>query len=117
MPTFELGALQVNVTEQQTTALKQLQDNLRRSDQQVESLSRQLWMKKPQVCFAIKPAGGHLALVAEIASYKTLSSNFCGWSIVGLMLPTHVTKIPGRPCLDWEIYFCYNTVGMEHYCI
>ena len=74
MPTFELGALQVNVTEQQTMALKQLQDNLCRSNQQVESLSWQLWLKKPQVCFAIKPAGGHLALVAGTASYNTSSS-------------------------------------------
>ena len=71
------GVLQLKGTEQQAMALKQLQDNLCRSNQQVESLSRQLWMKKPQVCFAIKPAGGHLALVAGIASYKTLSSHFC----------------------------------------
>ena len=83
---FELGALQVNVTEQQTMAVRQLQDNLCRSNQQVESLSRQLWIKKPQVCFAIKPAVGHLALVADTASYKTLSSHFCIWLIVGLML-------------------------------
>ena len=80
------GVLQLKGTEQQTMAFKQLQDNLRRSNQQVESLSRQLWMKKPQVCFAIKSAVGHLALVADTASYKTLSSHFCIWLIVGLML-------------------------------
>ena len=104
---FKLGALQVKGTEHQMMALKQLQDNLRRSDQQVESLSRQLWMKKPQVCFAIKPTGGHLALVAGIAS--------C--SIVGLMLSTHVMKVPGRPCFDRLVYYHYDIAGLEDYCI
>ena len=41
---------------QQTVALKQLQINMQKSNQQVEQLSRQLWVKKPQVCLALTPA-------------------------------------------------------------
>ena len=44
------------VSGQQSAALKQLQINMQKSNQQVEQLSRQLWMKKPQVCLALTPA-------------------------------------------------------------